>query len=446
MVGAVADWYDYFLYGTVSALVLGKLYFPGSIADGTLAAFATFAVGFFFRPVGSVVFGHFGDRIGRKRMLALTLLLMGGSSTLIGVLPTYSQIGIAAPALLVLLRAVQGFAVGGEWGGATLLAIESAPRGQRAFRGSVVQTGAFVGLLLANGITLILTYSLSKNSFDTWGWRLPFLISVIILSLGYWVRRGVLETPQFEQAKKQGRIHKLPLWSALKKSPSAVLTIVGMYIGPNVATYLVLTFAISYAHSRAGVSSNVMLLAAMVASAGGLITIPLVAKWGDRKGYVRVYVAGAIVTILLSFPFIWSLDSGNAVAIVVAAFAMMAIGDAAMVAVQQPIFTDLFDTEFRYSGAGFSYQLGSAVGGVSPFIATALVEADGGSGTYPAIYLIGILAISLITAVVVRRRIRLNHAAAELAPVADVVGAPGDETHVRPTVSSGESRSLLEDN
>jgi MHS family shikimate/dehydroshikimate transporter-like MFS transporter len=441
MVGAVADWYDYFLYATVSALVLGKLFFPGDIADGTLAAFATFAVGFFFRPVGSVVFGHFGDRIGRKRMLALTLLLMGGSSTLIGVLPTYSQIGIAAPVLLVLLRAVQGFAVGGEWGGATLLAVESAPRGERALRGSVVQTGAFVGLLLANGICLILTYSLSEHAFDTWGWRVPFLISVVILTLGYWVRRGVLETPQFEQAKKQGRVHRLPLWSALRKHPGALFTIVGMYIGPNVLTYIVLTFAISYAKGRAGVSADVLLLASMVASAGCLITVPLAAKWGDRKGYVRVYVAGAVVAIALSFPFIWILDSGNALAIVLASLLMLAVGDAAMVAVQQPIFTDLFDTEFRYSGAGFAYQLGSALGGVSPFIATALVGVGGGTATYPAIYLAAICAVSLITTVLVRRRIRLNHATAGGPPAGESAGPRDDVVPVSPAVSDSESAS-----
>ena len=227
------------------------------------------------------MFGHFGDRIGRKApVLALTLLLMGGASTLIGVLPTYSQIGMAAPALLVLLRAVQGFAVGGEWGGAVLLAVETSPRGERALRGSVVQTGAFIGLLLADGIYLILTYSMSAQAFDTWGWRVPFLISVVILTLGYWVRRGVLETPLFEQVKKRGRIHKLPLWSALKKHPGAFFTIIGMYIGPNVVTYIVLTFAISYAKNRAGVSDHAMLLASMVAAGGGLITIPLAARWG----------------------------------------------------------------------------------------------------------------------------------------------------------------------
>jgi MHS family shikimate/dehydroshikimate transporter-like MFS transporter len=305
----------------------------------------------------------------------------------------------------------------------------------------VVQTGAFVGLLLANGICLILTYSLSEHAFDTWGWRVPFLISVVILTLGYWVRRGVLETPQFEQAKKQGRVHRLPLWSALRKHPGALFTIVGMYIGPNVLTYIVLTFAISYAKGRAGVSADVLLLASMVASAGCLITVPLAAKWGDRKGYVRVYVAGAVVAIALSFPFIWILDSGNALAIVLASLLMLAVGDAAMVAVQQPIFTDLFDTEFRYSGAGFAYQLGSALGGVSPFIATALVGVGGGTATYPAIYLAAICAVSLITTVLVRRRIRLNHATAGGPPAGESAGPRDDVVPVSPAVSDSESAS-----
>ncbi|OOP60505.1 hypothetical protein BMF89_16700 [Arthrobacter sp. SRS-W-1-2016] len=429
MIGAVADWYDFFIYGTASALVLGRLFFPGSLAQGTLAAFATFAVGFLFRPIGSVVFGHFGDRIGRKRMLALTLVIMGGSSTLIGLLPTHNQIGIAAPVLLVVLRALQGFAVGGEWGGATLLAIESAPNGKRATRSSVVQSGAFVGLLLANAMYLILSAVLPSDSFDAWGWRIPFLVSAVILGIGYWIRRGVPETPEFEAVKKQGLIKKVPLIAALKKHPIAVLTIIGMYLGPNVVTYIVLTFSIPFAKAQAGVSSTVLLTASLVAAGGSLITIPLAAKWGDRKGYLRVYLTGAMITVVFAFPFIWALSSGNAVNIVLAAVVMLVIGAAPMVAVQQPIFTDLFDAEFRYSGAGFSYGLGAAIGGMSPFVATALSQADGGKGMYPTLYLIGMVMISVVTGVLVRREIHRNH----------ISGGLTEPTNVHPSAAVGDA-------
>src|SRR5437588_5624166 len=289
MVGAVADWYDYFLYGTAAAIVFGPLYFPGSVARGTLAAFATFAVGFFFRPVGSIVFGHFGDKLGRKRMLVLTMVLMGGASALIGLLPTYSQIGIAAPILLVTLRAIQGFAVGGEYGGAALMAVESAPPGEKALRGSVVQSGAFLGLLLANGAFFLFASNLSDDAFKAWGWRIPFLLSVVILAVGYWVRRSAQDTPEFEQVKQAGKVVKIPLLSAIRKQPTSFFIIIGLYLGANVATYTVLTFAIAYGTVYAHVDKRVLLIATMTAAAVGLVTIPLAAKHGDKKGYLRVF-------------------------------------------------------------------------------------------------------------------------------------------------------------
>jgi MHS family shikimate/dehydroshikimate transporter-like MFS transporter len=406
MVGAIADWYDYFLYGTAAALVVGPLYFPGSVGKGALAAFATFAIGFFFRPLGSIFFGHFGDRVGRKNMLILTMVLMGASSTLIGLLPTFAQIGIAAPILLVVFRALQGFAVGGEWGGAALMAVESAPNGEKAFRGSVVQSGAFIGLLLANGAFLLFSTVLSDAAFLSWGWRVPFLLSVVILAVGYWVRRGTYDSPEFERVKREGRVEKFPLWSALKAHPKSFFIIVGMFIGPNVATYMVLTFAISYGTTHAGVGKTVFLVAQMIASAVCLVTIPALAKYGDRSGWFRTYVIGAVVVIVFSLPFFWILDSGSTVAIVLATIVMLAIGATAQVAVQQPIFTQMFDAKFRYSGAGFAYQFGAAIGGISPLLSTFLVQAGGGSGTGPAVYMAGIALVTLLTTIAVRKQIR----------------------------------------
>ena len=405
MVGAVADWYDYFLYGTAAALVFGPLYFPGSVARGTLAAFASFAVGFFFRPVGSVVFGHFGDKLGRKRMLVLTMVLMASASALIGLLPTYSQIGIAAPVLLVVLRAIQGFAVGGEYGGAALMAVESAPPGEKALRGSVVQSGAFLGLLLANGAFVLLNSILSDDAFKAWGWRIAFLLSAVILVVGYWVRRTAQETPEFEQAKQQGKVVKIPLLSAMRQQPASFFIIIGLYIGANVATYTVLTLALAYGTVYAHVDKSVLLIATTTAAAVALFTVPLFAKYGDRKGYLRVFAFGAVVVIVMAFPFFWSLDSGNRLLIILATLVVLAGGAVSMVSVQQPIFTELFDTEFRYSGAGFAYGLGAAVGGLSPFIGTYLTDLGGGTGTYPALYMAGVSAVSLLTALAVSRRI-----------------------------------------
>jgi MHS family shikimate/dehydroshikimate transporter-like MFS transporter len=413
MVGAIAEWYDYFLYGTAAALVVGPLYFPGDVGKSTLAAFASFAVGFFFRPLGSIFFGHFGDRIGRKKMLVITMVLMGAASTLIGVLPTFAQIGVAAPILLIVLRALQGFAGGGEWSGASLLAVESAPRNERAYRGSVVQSGAFVGLLVGDGAFFLFRTLLSNSSFLSWGWRVPFLLSAVILALGYWVRRGAQDTPEFEEVKREGRVKKVPLWSALKAQPKSFVIIVAMFIGPMIATYMVLTFAISYATTHSGVTESTLLLAQMIASAASLVTIPILAKYADRFGWFRTSVLGALVVIALAFPFFWSLDSGNSWSIIIVTVGMLAIGASAQVAVQQPIFTQLFSPEFRYSGAGFAYEFGGAFGGLSPLISAFLVEVGGGSGTGPAVYIAITAAVTLLMTIAVRKRIRAIQFGAE---------------------------------
>jgi len=410
-VGAIVDWYDYFLYGTASALVFSDVFFPTSDpSTGQLASFATFAIGFFFRPIGSIFFGHFGDRIGRKRMLVLTMLLMGTASACIGLVPTHAQIGLAAPVLLVALRAVQGFAVGGEWGGAALMAVESAPRGKRALFGSVVQSGAYVGQLVAYGAFYLTRTLVDNHAFMQWGWRIPFLISAVIIAIGYFIRRGVSDTPEFLEAKVAGQIEKIPLWSALRQNPRSFLIIFGMRIGENVANYMVLTFALAYATDHLDVESSTMLVALMVTSAASLFSVPLIARIADRFGYYPVYVFGAAAGIALAFPFMAGLRTGNTVVIIASTLVTLTLVEIAMAAVQQPIFTELFDPQFRYSGAGFAYQVTAALGGgLTPLIATELVNIAHGATYLAATYMALFCAVSLGTTVAVRDRIRATH-------------------------------------
>ncbi len=409
LVGAIVDWYDYFLYGTASALVFGPLFFPGDDPVASqLASYATFAVGFFFRPIGGIVFGHFGDRIGRKRMLVLTLMVMGCASIGIGLLPTYQSIGVLAPILLVTLRAIQGFAVGGEWAGATLLAIENAPAGKTTRFGSVVQHGAYVGILTANG-AYFLTSALVRptETFLEWGWRIPFVMSIVVVVVGLIIRRGADDGHEFQQIKKADAVRRLPLLAAFRENPSAFFIVFGMRVGENVANYLILTFSISYVTKTLGVDSSISLSAILLTAVAAMCFIPFVAAWADRRGPFQVYVFGASAGIALAFPFFWGLNTGNFWVVLISVMVTLLLVEVTMAVAQQPIFTRLFKPEFRYSGAGFAYQITAALGGgLAPLIATALVGAAGGA-TYPAaLYMLIFCGISLITTLLVRDRIR----------------------------------------
>lgn len=413
LVGAVVDWYDYFLYGTASALIFGPLFFPGNDPVASqLLAFATFAIGFFFRPIGSLVFGHFGDRIGRKQMLVLTLLIMGAASVLIGFLPTYNSIGVWAPILLIILRAAQGFAVGGEWAGATLMAVESAPEGKKTLYGSVVQSGAYIGILTANGAYyLTSTLVTPDQAFLDWGWRIPFIASIIVIATGFIIRRSVGESEEFTNIKKSDEIRKVPFIAALKENPKSFLIVFGMRIGENVANYIILTFAISYATKTLGVDKSVSLTAVIATAIASLFAIPFIAKYADKHGPYKVYVFGAAAGVVLAFPFFWGLETRNFLVIILSVMIALLAIEVTMATVQQPIFTKLFSPEFRYSGAGFSYQITAAVGGgVAPLIATWLVSVGNGASYLAAAYMAGVCAISLITTLAVRKRIHAGHA------------------------------------
>jgi len=406
-VGAVIDWYDFLLYGLVAALVFNSEFFPNvSPAIGTLAAFATFGVGFLFRPLGGVVFGHYGDRIGRKRMLILTVLIMGTSTALIGLLPSFGSIGWWAPVLLVTLRAIQGFAVGGEWGGAALMAVESAPPKKKAFYSSGVQVGYSVGLILATGFVMLMSNLTTEDAFSQWGWRVPFVASVVLVGIGLWIRAGVQESPEFvekvekiEEEQTAQDKKRIPLVEALRNHPKAFLQIIGLRFAELFSMYIVTTFALSYSTQELGMERNFMLNVGLLVGAVGIGTIPLFAWLSDKHGRRRVYILGALIGAVCAFPFFVFLENGSMIGTVILAVLLVNISHDMVVSVQQPLFTEMFGAEYRYSGAGVGYQVASAIGGgFTPFIAAALVTASGGSWHLVAVYLAGGCIVSALIA------------------------------------------------
>ncbi|MDA0570129.1 shikimate transporter [Burkholderia gladioli] len=400
-VGAVVDWYDFLLYGIVAALVFNTAFFPKvSPTMGTLAAFATFGVGFLFRPLGGVVFGHYGDRLGRKRMLVLTVMMMGISTVAIGLLPTFETIGWWAPVLLVVLRALQGFAVGGEWGGAALMAVESAPARRKAFYSSGVQVGYGVGLVLATGLVSLLNHTLGEQAFRAWAWRIPFLMSVVLVLIGLWVRASMEESQEFVEKVEQGhRKLKMPVIEALTRHPKAFLYIVALRLAELFTMYIVTAFALSYSTANLGMSRELFLNIGLLVGAISCVTIPCFAWLADRFGLRRVYITGALIGLASAVPFFVALEARATVWIVIFAVMLANIAHDMVVSVQQPLFTELFGAEYRYSGAGVGYQFASVVGGgFTPFIAVALVSVGGGSWHLVAGYLAAGCLISVIVA------------------------------------------------
>lgn len=407
-VGAVVDWYDFLLYGIVAALVFQSAFFPKiSPAMGTLAALATFGVGFLFRPLGGIVFGHYGDRLGRKRMLVLTVGLMGVSTALIGLLPPFAVIGWWAPALLVTLRAIQGFAVGGEWGGATLMAVESAPTRRKAFYSSGVQVGYGVGLVLSTGLVSLLSRSMSNAAFLSWGWRLPFLFSILLVLVGLWVRSSMEESQEFldRVEKPTGRKLRLPVIEALRRHPRAFLLIIGLRLAELFTMYIVTAFALSYSTSHLGLPRSLFLNIGLLIGAISCVTIPCFAGLADRFGQRRIYITGAVIGVACAVPFFVALEARTTVWIVLWAVLLGNVAHDMVVSVQQPMFTSLFGTAYRYSGAGVGYQLASVLGGgFTPFIAAALVDVSGGSWHPVAAYLALGCLLSVVVASCMRAR------------------------------------------
>lgn len=386
LAGSSIEWYDFFLYATAAALVFPSAFFPDSTPTmGLILSFGTFAFGFIARPLGGILFGHFGDRVGRKRTLVIALMMMGIASTLIGLLPTFATIGIAAPILLSLLRFTQGLAIGGQWGGAMLLVTESAPADKRGYYGAYAQAGAPVGVILANVAFMIISYSVSEDAFMNWGWRIPFISSVVLIGISMYVQLHMEETDAFKelqklQKKKQDEqpqaavVRRSPVLEAIAKYPKRIALAAGAFLSIQVSFYILIGFVLAYGTDAdgAGMTRDQMLLAVLLAS---VLQVPaqfLAASYSDKHGRRGIFMLGAILTGVWAFALFPLIDTGNFWLIVLGlSGGLMFLG--MMYGPQAAFFTELFSTEVRYSGASLGYQMGAILGGAfAPTIATIL--------------------------------------------------------------------------
>lgn len=418
LVGTTLEWYDFLVYGTAAALVLNKLFFPSvSSTTGTLATFATYAVGFLARPLGGMVLGGIGDRLGRKTMLILTLVMMGTATTLIGLLPTYSSIGMWAPLLLIVLRLVQGFGAGGEYAGAVVFSVEYGDQRRRGLAGAWAPVGYALATLLATGVFQLLLL-MPDAQFRAWGWRVPFLLGALVLAIGYVLRRGIHETPAFEAARDSGQ-PGLPLLEALRRHPRNFLVVVGARFAENGFAYLFPVFAVSFLAHRLHAPESVGLIAVIVASVVQIAAIPLFAWLSDRWGRRPVYAVGAIASLAWSAPFFLILDTLSPVAITLAFVVGLGICYPAMLAPQAAWFAELFDTRTRLAGFAFAREIGSVLaGGFLPLVATALLTWSG--HWWPVVVYLGLLTALTLVALIAGPETRR----ADLEPAAGPDPAP----------------------
>lgn len=398
MMGTTIEWYDFFLYGTAAALIFNKIFFPAfDPLTGTLAAFTTYAVGFFARPLGGVVFGHFGDRVGRKSMLLITLFLMGIPTILIGLIPSYDSIGYWAAVLLVLMRFLQGIAVGGEWGGAVLMAVEHAPEGKKGFFGSLPQAGVAPGLILSS-LAMGAVATLPEQDMLTWGWRIPFLASVVLLLIGWFIRAKVAESPDFERMQKKGEKVEVPAMVVLRRYPREVLVVIGARLAEVSWFYTVVTFAMAYTTGTLKIPRTVMLDATVWGALVALFTMPLFGILGDRIGFKWVFLAGSVGVVAFAptfFSLLQTLDPANVTLGVAVAIGVIY---AALYGPEGGLFSAQFPPEVRYSGISIAVQVSGAIGGgLAPIVATSLLSYGGGNPRYIVWYLSALGAIAIVS-------------------------------------------------
>src|SRR4051794_15066559 len=381
-VGSMLEYYDFFLYGSAAGLVFPKVFFPADDpATATLISLATFGVAYVARPVGAVIIGHFGDRLGRRRMLVLTLLMMGLSTFLIGALPSYAAIGVAAPVLLVLLRVLQGLSAAGEQSGANSLTLEHAPEGRRGFFTSFTLEGTQAGLILAN-LVFLLVALLPEDQLLSWGWRIPFFLSAFVVAVGYWVRRSLPETPEFEREKQQHEVVKLPVAVLFRDHWASVLRVVLCALVSVVST-VIGTWSLAQGTSDAiGLDRTTLLWMVILSNAVALVALPLWARLSDRIGRRPVFVFGALGSAVLAFPFLWALQHGNVALVFVFGILLSGVTYSAANGIWPSFYGEMFDTKVRYSGTAIGTQVGFALGGFSPTIAAAIVG-DGPGGWLP---------------------------------------------------------------
>ncbi|MEU4742817.1 MFS transporter [Actinosynnema sp. NPDC023658] len=395
-IGTAIEWYDFFIYANAAALVFGTQFFPSlSPLAASLASLSTFAVGFLARPLGSVLMGHFGDRVGRKSMLVTSLLIMGVATILIGLLPTYDRIGAWAPILLVLLRFVQGFGVGGEWGGAVLVAVEHAPASRRGFYGSFAQMGVPAGIILSNAVFLTMNSVLSPAQFASWGWRVPFLLSAVLIAVGLYIRLRLEESPLFLAAKQARTDSRMPVVELLRDHWRRVVLAGLAFLAANTIGYITLVYVLSYTTGPLRMSRGTVLLLVLLASIVQLVATPLLSALSDRFGRRKVFLVGAALSALWSWPLFVLLDTRGPVAVLVGLVVAVTFLSA-MYGPQAAIAAELFPTRVRYSGASLAYQLSAIFGGgLAPLIATSLY-ATTGTSVSTALYVAAICLVSLV--------------------------------------------------
>ncbi len=409
VVGTSIEWYDFFIYAQAAGVVLGPLFFaPAGETFGQIVAWASLGISFLFRPLGAIVAGHLGDRLGRKQMLVLTLILMGAATALIGMLPTYAQIGVMAPILLVLLRILQGFSAGGEWGGAALMSVEHAPKGKRGFFGAYPQIGVPIGMILATATLWLLTTTLTEEQFLSWGWRVPFLFSIVLIFVGYIIRRAVEESPVFAELQERKASSSAPLKTLFKRNTKEVVLAALIFIANNAAGYLLIAFFSSYATRPVeagglGLERPPVLLATTLAAFGWLAFTLWGGMISDKIGRVRTFQIGYVLLALWAIPMWGLINTGNIYLYFVALFAMT-VGLGLSYGPQAALYSEMFPADIRYSGVSIGYAIGAILGGAfAPMIAELVFGKTGQIWTV-GLYIVIVSIISLVAVSLVKTK------------------------------------------